>query len=55
MKHNSSGFVKGIAIGIVAGATVGLVAAPHSRDAKRTAGRFLRAAGEVVENISSVF
>jgi gas vesicle protein len=55
MTHTGSGFAKGIAVGVVAGAALGLVAAPRGRDAKRSAGRFLRAAGEVVENISGLW
>jgi gas vesicle protein len=52
---SSNGFVKGIAVGIVTGAAIGIAAAPRTKDAKRATGRFLRAAGEVIENISGIW
>ncbi|MDR0838506.1 MAG: hypothetical protein LBN99_02555 [Oscillospiraceae bacterium] len=54
MTHNN-GMMKGIAIGVVAGAALGMVAAPKTRDAKRAAGKFLRAAGEVIEDVSALW
>jgi gas vesicle protein len=50
-----SGFIKGIAVGIVAGAAIGALTAPKSREAKRAAGRFIRAAGDIIEDISSLW
>ena len=47
------GFAKGIAVGIAAGTAIGLITAPKSRNAKRVAGRIIRAAGEVFEDVST--
>ena len=47
-----SGFMKGIAIGLVAGTAIGIVVMPKSKQCKKMAGRFLRAAGEIADNIS---
>ncbi|MDR2502189.1 MAG: hypothetical protein LBC78_02940 [Oscillospiraceae bacterium] len=55
MTHSGKGIAAGVAIGVVAGTAVGLVVAPRTRDAKRAAGKFLRAAGEVVENNRSLW
>ncbi|MDR0915602.1 MAG: YtxH domain-containing protein [Oscillospiraceae bacterium] len=52
--HNSSGIVKGIAIGLVAGAAVGFVVMPKSRDTRRAAGKFLRTCSEVVDTVSNI-
>ena len=55
MHMSTKGFVKGMAIGIVTGATVGMVVSPKTKHAKKNAGNFLRAAGEVIENISGMW
>jgi len=55
MHMSAHGFVKGMAIGMVAGATIGMVAAPKTKNVKRTAGRFLKTAGEVIENINGMW
>lgn len=52
---NHKGFLKGMAMGMVAGAAIGMIATPKSKNAKKAAGRVLRAAGDVVENISSLW
>jgi gas vesicle protein len=49
------GFIKGMAVGVLAGAAIGVAAAPRTKDAKRAAGRFLRSAGEIIENISGLW
>ena len=50
----NSGFIKGVALGLVAGATIGVAVMPKSKSAKKTAGRFFRTIGEVMENISCI-
>jgi gas vesicle protein len=52
---NKHGFVKGITVGVVAGAALGALAASKSRDAKRVVGKFIRAASDIVEDISSLW
>ncbi len=44
-------FAKGIAIGMIAGGAVGAIVAMPKKKAS-AAGRFLKAAGHVIENIS---
>jgi len=53
MTHN--GFAKGIALGAVAGAVLGVIVTPKSRDAKRSAAKFLRTATNVIEDVSSIW
>jgi gas vesicle protein len=50
-----TGFVKGMSIGVVTGAAIGMVFAPRGRNSKRTAGRALKAAGEVIDNITGMW
>jgi gas vesicle protein len=45
-------FIKGIAIGLIAGTAIGVAVMPKSKQCKRMTGRFLRAAGDIVDNIS---
>ena len=49
------GFVKGIAVGAVAGAVIGVLATPKSREAKRSAAKFLRTAGGIIEEVTSLW
>jgi gas vesicle protein len=49
------GFIKGIAVGVVAGAAVGALAAPKSRDARRAVGKFVRAASVIIEDVSALW
>ena len=44
--------MRGIALGVVAGAVLGFVVTPKSRDAKRAAGRFFRTCCDVVDSVS---
>lgn len=44
--------IKGITIGAVAGATIGMAVVPRRRSAKSVTGRALKAAGEIMENIT---
>ena len=45
-------FIKGMGIGVVAGATIGMAIAPKKKEHKGLAGKAIKAAGEIVENIS---
>ncbi|MDR1299032.1 MAG: hypothetical protein LBJ84_02130 [Oscillospiraceae bacterium] len=55
IKMSHSSFIKGVAVGAAAGAAVGLIASSNNRDVKKAVGKFLKAAGGVVENISSLW
>lgn len=48
-------FVKGIAVGAVAGAVLGVLVTPKSRDAKRNTAKLLRTAGGILEDITSLW
>ena len=50
-----TGFVKGLAIGVITGAAVGMIVTPKSKNAKKATGRFLRTAGEVIENFCGMW
>ena len=50
----SMDLIKGIGIGMVAGAALGAAMRPKKRKMKSVAGRALRSAGEIAENISNV-
>ena len=54
---SSGGFMKGMAIGIFTGAalSVGFAAMPKSKNTKRNTGRFLKVAGEIMENIGDIW
>ncbi|MDR2357153.1 MAG: YtxH domain-containing protein [Oscillospiraceae bacterium] len=52
---SSNNFLKGVAVGVAAGTAIGLVVAPNSKDMKKAVGKFLKAAGGVVENISNIW
>ena len=45
-------FMKGMVVGILMGATIGFVATPKSKNCRRATGRFLRTAGNIVENLN---
>jgi gas vesicle protein len=45
-------FVKGMTIGAVAGATIGMAVMPRRKTVKSMTGKALKAVGEIVENIS---
>ena len=51
---NNMDFIKGVGVGVIAGATIGMAAAPKKKgsSSKSFAGNALRAAGDIVENIS---
>lgn len=50
-----SGFVKGMTIGVMAGAALGMVLTPKGRNSKSAAGKALKAAGEVIDNITGMW
>ena len=54
---SSNGFMKGMAIGMLTGAAigVGVIAMPKNKNGKRSTGRFLKVAGEIMENISEIW
>ena len=45
-------FAKGIGLGMVAGAAVGMVIAPRRRSKKIIAGKVLRTAGDVLDTVT---
>ena len=49
---NNMDFIKGMSIGVIAGASVGMAIAPKKKNTKTFAGKALKAAGEIVENVS---
>ena len=55
--HNmtrSGGFAKGIAVGIAAGTAIGIFTAPKTRNIRRAAGKFIRTASDIIEDVSSI-
>lgn len=50
-----SGFVKGMAIGVMTGAAIGMAMVPKGRNTKSAAGKALKAAGEVIDNITGIW
>jgi len=46
-------FFRGMGIGLVTGAAIGVAMMPKKKSLKSSAGRTIRAVGDVVENISS--
>ena len=51
----SVNFVKGVGIGMVAGAMLSTIMKPRKKSLKSTAGKAIKAAGEVVDSITSAF
>ena len=49
---NNSGFMRGIVIGLATGAVVSAVAMPKKHANKKTMGKALKTAGEIVDNIA---
>ena len=52
---SNTGFIKGIALGIIAGTVIGCAVMPKTRNCKKMTGKFLKTAGEIIENISGVW
>jgi len=55
MMHDKTGFIKGVSIGIVTGAALGMIVAPRGKNKKSAVGRALKAAGEIVDNVSGLW
>ena len=51
---NSIDFVKGIGLGVMAGAAIGMAVVPKKKRTKNVVAKALRSAGDVVENVASV-
>lgn len=50
-----TGFVKGMTIGVMTGAALGMVIAPRGKNSRSAAGKALKAAGEVIDNITGIW
>lgn len=50
---NGHPFLGGMGLGIMAGAVLGMMAAPHSKDLKRTAKRAMRSMEHIAGELSS--
>ena len=50
MEHNH--FMRGVGIGMIAGAVVGMIVSPGKKELKRTADRAVRAVGNAADNLS---
>lgn len=49
---NNKQFFKGIGLGMVTGAAIGMALAPRPKSMKSAAGKAIKAVGDVVENIA---
>ena len=49
------GFAKGIAVGIAAGTAIGIFTAPRTRNVRRAAGKFIRTASDIIEDVSAIW
>ena len=49
---NKMDFIKGIGIGAAAGTAMGILLAPKKKNRKNMAGKALKAAGDIVENLT---
>ena len=52
MEHNH--FMRGVGLGMLAGAVVGMVVSPGKKELKRTANKAVQAVGNAAESISDV-
>ena len=52
MEHNH--FMRGVGLGMLAGAVVGMMVSPGKKELKRTANKAVQAVGNAAENISDV-
>ncbi len=48
-------FGKGMTIGVLTGAAIGMVFMPRGKNSKSAAGKALKAAGEVIDNITGMW
>ena len=51
---SSNSFLKGVTVGIMVGAAIGFAVTPKSKTCKKMTGRFLRTAGDIIENIGGI-
>jgi len=50
-----NGFARGIAVGAVAAAAIGIITAPKTRHFRTAASKFIRTAGDIVEDVSNLW
>ena len=50
-----SGFVKGVAVGVMTGAAIGMMFSPKGKNNRSVAGKALKAAGEMIDNITDMW
>ena len=48
-------FAKGVAIGIAAGTAIGIFTAPKTRNVRRAAGKFIRTASDIIDDVSAIW
>ena len=49
----TTGFMRGVAVGVAAGAVIGMVAMPKKKNhGKKMVGKALKTAGELIDNVS---
>ena len=53
---NNIDFIKGVGVGVIARATIGMAAAPFTKKkcTKTFAGKVMKTAGEILENVTQV-
>ena len=52
---NYMDFAKGVGIGMVTGAAVGIAMMPKKKTAKTTAGKFMKTAGRILTDVQDTF
>ena len=50
-----NGFARGIAVGAVAAAAIGIITAPKTKHFRTAASKFIRTAGDIVEDVSNLW
>ena len=55
MQMSKAGFVKGMAVGVMTGAAVGMMFSPKGKNHRSVAGKALKAAGEMIDNITTMW
>jgi gas vesicle protein len=49
---NNTSFIKGVSLGIMAGAVIGMAVKPQKRTVKHMTGKVLKTAGDIIENLT---
>ncbi|NLB29225.1 MAG: hypothetical protein GX823_03225 [Clostridiales bacterium] len=49
------GFAKGVAIGMAAGAAIGIFTAPKTKNVRRTTSKFIRTASNIIDDVSAIW